>query len=466
MKNKQRNVLATLFFTAILPITSSFAEESSFTTTPVNNNDDAQTSMQDIAQYLYNLGGDLGYDLKTAVTTSSSTLLISPPKLIQSMSTATFFAMVGAIPVNASPQDGSLLNFVPSNNATYTLLNTLANNTFLSYSSAGSITPAGANATPTPVTVSPLIDQQAYQSDPVSQFVLNLLGTPNSTFCMDSTQTTWVGDSQKVGDCPYLYNNKILSNIVGTIPSTPFLFPNSQDPIINELNSNTLLSPLLYTTVSTSPSPKSSDNPGLTATSQAQQAANFIRYVTGAVIPIPTISQANYNNLLIAIKSPNSSRTTKEASLAIVDTYLSGMRVHAAKASVAASNLYYILSKRLPQVQSQTDTSVNGTSQALTEMSMATRRLYDPAAVATGKPQWLTQIDTASPATVQKEMAILLSEINYQLYLNRQQEERILLTNSLLLIESLKQNRPEVPSAEEIQRANSSATTSTDTDTN
>ena len=70
---------------------------------------------------------------------------------------------------------------------------------------------------------------------------------------------------------------------------------------------------------------------------------------------------------------------------------------------------------------------------------MATRRIYNPEK---NGEQWIDQINKASPTTVEKEMALLLAEINYQLYLNRQQDERLLLTNSLLLIQSLTQNKP------------------------
>lgn len=45
-------------------------------------------------------------------------------------------------------------------------------------------------------------------------------------------------------------------------------------------------------------------------------------------------------------------------------------------------------------------------------------------------------MQTASPGTIQKEQLSLLAEINYQLYLNRQMQERILLTNSILLLQN------------------------------
>jgi len=43
-------------------------------------------------------------------------------------------------------------------------------------------------------------------------------------------------------------------------------------------------------------------------------------------------------------------------------------------------------------------------------------------------------------------MVTLLAEINYQLYLNRQQEERLLLTQTMLLIQNSRTNQPNASS--------------------
>lgn len=460
-KITESRILPILFSMALLPIAQvSYSDDgSTYTATAVNPAASDDTSTTTLTTYLYNLGGELGYDLKEAVTSPISTLLITPPAILQAIASTTLITMMGAIPVDASQQNASLANFVPSNNATYTAFNSLANTTFTSYNSAG-----GTGAKSAAVSVSPLVDQKTYQSDPVNQFLLNIMGTPNHTYCMDPTDTTWLNNNnQTIGNCNYLYNYRVLMNTIGTPPATPFLTPGTPQPILDELNSNTLLGPLLYSTTSSNTATPSNTNPGLTASSQAQKAQNFIRYATGSVIPVATPSQVNYNTLLIALNSPSNSRLIQETALGLLNTYLAGVRVYAAKSSVPVSNLYYILSKRIPQVPSQSGGTTNGTSQALSEMTMATRRMYDPAALASGTPQWVTQLNTASPATVQKEMAILLAEINYQLYLNRQQEERILLTNSLLLLESLKQDMPTVPTKDEISDALSAGIANTST---
>ena len=73
---------------------------------------------------------------------------------------------------------------------------------------------------------------------------------------------------------------------------------------------------------------------------------------------------------------------------------------------------------------------------------MATWRLFN--ADKSAKSSWLDQINQASSATVQKEMVTLLAEINYQLYLTRQQEERMLLTNTMLLLMNAHSTQPNI----------------------
>jgi intracellular multiplication protein IcmX len=131
---------------------------------------------------------------------------------------------------------------------------------------------------------------------------------------------------------------------------------------------------------------------------------------------------------------PFEAQHTRVSTLA---NYFTSLRIYAAQSSVGMSNLYYILSKRMPQNQ----TGSNATSEALSEFTMATWRLYNPTEK-NADNQWRAQINQASSATVQKEIAILLAEINYQLYLNRQQEERLLLTNTILLMQNARASQP------------------------
>ncbi len=193
---------------------------------------------------------------------------------------------------------------------------------------------------------------------------------------------------------------------------------------------------------STSSSPANANSgQGLTAQNQAQQAANFIRYVTGSTSPSELLNRGNYNNIFTKYVSAKDAVSQKQAQ-AVLTSYLSSLRTYAAQSSVGISNLYYILSKRLPL---NSGTSSNGqanqTSQALNEFNMATWRLYNPDL--SQNSQWANSISTATPATVQKEMAILLAEINYQMYLSRQDQERLLMTNTILLLQNARSQAPD-----------------------
>ncbi len=424
--------LSMLCFTVSLPIARLGYPADDMTTTSSSGFGDAGDTLTDIKAYLYNLGTYLGYSLDSKVTTPTSNLLDSTSTDGPSIARNTFASFFGAMPVNASLLDAALMNFVPSAYTAYIALNTYANATFVGYNAQN----ASQGNTGT-LSVSPLLDQQPYQQDPINQYILNILGTPDYTYCMGYEGTSWNET------CKLLYQNKVMNNIIGTLPLTPYLDATAPLAILSELNSDSLTGPLLYATTtqsSTSSSTAPANATGLTATTQAQQAANFIRYASGAVVPLSLMSHADYMAQLGDATPPTDTnstsydRTKQEKAQAVLTKYLNQVRVYAAQQSVAISNLYYILSKRMPQTNG---VDGNATSQAMSEMTMATRRIYNPAAVATDSPQWLAQINTASPASVQKEMAILLSEINYQLYLNRQQDERLLLTNSLLLIQTL-----------------------------
>ena len=141
--------------------------------------------------------------------------------------------------------------------------------------------------------------------------------------------------------------------------------------------------------------------------------------------------------------------------------YITKVRTYAAQLSFPISNLYYSYSKRLAQPP------ISGTgpvsSQALDEFIMATWRLYNPQTSSSGgKKLWINQIQHGSAASIQKEMVILLSEINYQLYLNRQIQERILLAQSMNLIQNSLMSQPDT-SMLSVPNTSSSSTNSSST---
>lgn len=397
---------------------------------PPYNGDDA---LKKIAKYLANLGGYLGYDLTQSSTVKpgpATQQLINAPGM-QLAQQYLFNSVLGAIPVNAF--SNMLSSFVPNNFPEYSAINAFANYTFTSqpYNSPGDQQGK--------VAVSPLIDQQNYQQDPINQAILNILATPDYTYCMSYDASTWNSN------CELLYQNAVMSNVLGPLPSTHDYFTYKYNQtFLSQLNSNSLIAPLLYATQgatsSTSSSPPNTKNQGLSAQNQAQEAANFIRYASGAVMPLSLPKLADYDQFYTqALNKDNSvSPIVQKQAQATLANYFMSLRVYAAQNSIGMSNLYHILSKRMPQNQGTSETHI--TSQAMSEFVMATWRLFNPDQSA--NKQWVNQINQASPDTIQKEMVTLLAEINYQLYLSRQQEERLLLTNTILLLQNSRASQP------------------------
>ena len=424
MKLMYRLMLTSLLVTSTLSMTARADDSGNYGQQP---NDDTHT----LVKYLLNLGAYFGYDLKTAASQNgvSPSQQLLDEKAITTPQLSLYDTLLGALPVDTV--SASLMQFVPNdNNSIYASLNVFANTTF---KTPAYETPAAQQGT---LSVSNLIDQQNYQQDPVTQAVLNILNTPDSTVCMTNTLDKWVDN------CSILNGSLVTENVIGPLPGpTQFYSADYNTKFISQLNSNTLLSPMLYSTSTggsdTSSSPQPSTQQGLPAQSQLQQAANFIRYATGAVSPLALASAPDYNKIYSAAISTTSDTLTQKKAQATLSTYLASLRIYAAQTSVGFSNLYYILSKRMPQKMLNDQVS----SQALSEFTMATWRLFNPQTNAPNK-QWAAQIQQASPASVQKEMVMLLAEMNYQLYLNRQQEERMLLTESILLMQGAHFSQP------------------------
>ncbi|MFI4918340.1 MAG: type IVB secretion system protein IcmX [Legionellales bacterium] len=411
---------------------------------------------------LTNLGSYLGFDITQAPTALTPPITVSSNLLslsaIQGAQTYLYNTFLGAIPIQALASFVSTSANIPGAASINGFVDATFNSSTSPYSTPAnnpSNTPAAGSASSQSgaVTVNALIDQQTYQNDPVSQALLNILGTPDISYCTNIQGTSWdptcaaFSGWTKNGSSPSpmpMTNYQVVNNIIGPLPTgseltngpKSFWDASYNQTFIDQLNSNSLLSPLLYN--NTSSNSNTSQSSGLTSQSQAQQAANFVRYVSGLVTPTSLPKAQDYNALFyVATQANPPSALLQVQAQNTIATYFTNLRVYAAQSSVGIGNLYYILSKRMPQGTGSNPT----TSQAMSEFTMATWRLVNPN-TSGGQTQWITQINSASPATVQKEIATLLAEINYQLYLNRQQEERMLLTNTIMLMQSTKTGQP------------------------
>ncbi|GGI83071.1 type IV secretion protein IcmX [Legionella impletisoli] len=386
-------------------------------------------SMQKLVQYVQHLGLYLGYDLTSQQAPAPYSQLVNAP-LAQVLQSYAFNTLLGSIPVNAI--SAAYSSFTPPTTQGYSQLNVFANLVFSQ----------PVNGADKSIFINPSLDQQPNQQDPVSQNVLNILTTPDISYCTSKSP-------------PPLCKGLVSKNVIGKPPSLAYYNYDQLKDVLPQLNGNTLLAPLLYSTQSAQQGGTSSEaaipqqDQGLTAQNQAQAAANFIRFAIG-IVPIELPSQSDYQKLYETATASGIKMPSAEDQLvaqAALNNYLVSLQSYASQLSIPLSNLYFALGKRLPQNQGDTN-NPRMTSQALSEFSMATWRLYNPSQ-GTGDTQWLNKINTASPATVQKEIAILLAEINYQMYLNRQQDERMLLTNSLLLLTNLKSAQPSFPTQAE-----------------
>lgn len=416
----------------------------------VGPGDPSQASAQEttdavnqIAEYLKNLGLYQGFDLTQApkneqLLSASATDPSAPANplldlsIMQSNYLQSFNSGLGARPVSTYAPE--LMPFVPSNYPLAPLNSFFANLVY-----KGSTSP-DQNQTSQPTWLNPVIDQKNYQADPVSQAILNIIGTPPADGACPTSSFMGAGNKP----CP-LNRDQVIQNISGGIPSEICFFDYRYNQLfLSQLNSNTLIGPLLYSTDQIN-SQRNDDNggscppptgPQFLPKTQMEQAASFVRYASSGTLPFELPSKALYSKYTMRI---NTQAAGAPEAAAALNTYLSELRVYTSQVSVAISNLYSIYAKRLPQKDPNSNTTP--TSQSLSEFVLATWRLFniDP------KANWLTQINGASSDTLNKEMATLLAEINYQMYLNRQIQEKILLTNTMILMQLAKKNQPQLP---------------------
>lgn len=393
--------------------------------------------IEELIKLLRNMGLYLGFNLDKPPAEPIVTRLVDTkedsqgatpsPRLDASNMVNSF---LGAVPMTISDQTSDDDNtFVPSVVSFAKSINDKANATFTKFGS-----PQKGD-----IRVNELMDQKEYQQDPVSQALLNILTTPDSSWCRYGT------DEKKVDlkKCPLLFRDKIIGNVIGEIPQF-FIGYKENKQVLSQLNSNSLTAPLMYSLKPTAAAGNNSQN--LTST-QASQAANFVKYAISDVLPLQLIPYDEAMDLYRHYYEVVKNGSTQEKDIRAKDTleiFLASLRVYAAQRSVAISNLYDIMSRRVSQAPKSDAGQAQPTSEALSEFTMAAWRLKNIGDGKEGGPSqdWIKHINKASSETVQKEIALLLAEMNYQMYLSRQQQEKLLLTNTMILIQNMKGNEP------------------------
>ncbi len=458
---KSNGVLATFLLFLSINL-SAFADDTVTTGTDPNpDNYTGGTPPTDTtSKYLKTLGAFLGYNLdEDSDDIPIVDSLLSYTASIAQQGSAFLQSYLTAIPINSAIQSFT------TNTSYDAYVNPFANQFFTSgYAQAN-----GSGV----ISVTCNFDQQTFQNDPVSQSALNLLMTPDWSICPATTGSSTSSSSSssssssqssscQASDC--MSSDQVMATVLlatndGVIPSENDYYTFATNSAsLSQLNSDNLIGPLVYSVNNTG-----QQAPGLPNLNQAQLAQEFIRYVTEAVAPIPTMNKTDYSDLYTIANTPTTDQSGNP--ITTVDTtnvmnakvalqnYLLSLRVFAARNAVVNNNLYYMLSRRIPQTTTNSSGQPTSTSEALNEFQMATWRLYNP----TQSDQWVNQINQASPSTIQKEMAVLLSEINFQLYKNRVLEERLLLTDSIILLSFLSLSKPNANFPNNVQRDTSTS---------
>lgn len=431
---------------AFSPLTGKASDESGQTIT---------TSETD--EQLTNLGWYLGYDLSKAPNPPLSPVILPDDEVTATIQTqyGTSVGLIYALPFMVSSSDplSTIIPFASGNNETGS---TIATNYPIPYNIFTLMPVDGYSLwsnydtySETEISVAPLVDEakasdSTYFSTMTSQAIYNLLTTPDYTFCTsDHTNGTFIQN-----DCDYLHNYLVTNNILEggatknddgsvtygkNLPSvTKFISGNYTESLVPSLNVDTLMAPLIYNTEASEDSEEDDEETGYMPNTQAKQAAAFIRYLSGQNLMGTLPKYDDYNKLITNISADDAE--TRNNAVSSLYTYFMNLRTLAANVSVGVSNLSAIMAKRMKN-------EATGTSQAFDEYSMATRRVLIPTEtdnlsdLQAGGNQWIASMQTASPAVVQKEMLFLLAEINYQLYLSRVQDERILLTLSTIQLQ-------------------------------
>ena len=233
-----------------------------------------------------------------------------------------------------------------------------------------------------------------------------------------------------------------------------FLYQTASPEVLPSLSIDTLLSPLSYETsavsetdgsssVTVNGSLNASGSLGLHGQNQLAMAENFVRYVSGEVMPNNISSSSTYNSYYqVATSDTACFRYRLDAAMKI-KAYRSLLRSYAAQVSVGTSNLYYLMEKRKVRAGS-------GSSQLEEEFKMATYRIFNPEADSANSSNtstttdWETRLQNASSAEIQRQIAKLLAEINYQLFLNRRDQERMLVTLSAMQLDANSQKKKQL----------------------
>ena len=466
----------------ILSINLAYAQDAKFQeiTAGDGTSDSMRSDLDKLVTYLQNFGSYFGYDLSSnpsSTNATTDTLLDggSTQKKLENYTVQMYFSFIGS--------NVSYPYFLPTGSSAYaTVFNALCGTVFATESF-------------TPSTTSDAIDlkyksgdssSNALSKNPVGQFLYNMFYiTPNDGCILQSNSTSWNPYNYAYCEQQILANalnlgvndaalqstktaapiNTLSSNIaklaVKNYYPTSNPSTNSID-LLKQLDSTSFIGPLMYD--SSSSTSASTEIIGLSTANQLETAQNYVRHLTGGIRPKAYASYSDLSNSISNIYSSTNLNTQMNYFTPFA-RFLLDFRIYAARMSLAVQTIYDTLAYRMPSTSTSDSSNSQQSSQALNEYVMASYRLYNPNATDTSTDSssssvtttaWQDMINSASPATVQKESALLLAEINYQLYQMRLQQEKALLINSVSLLSSLPEPSLSMPSASDANSTDSS----------
>jgi hypothetical protein len=160
---------------------------------------------------------------------------------------------------------------------------------------------------------------------------------------------------------------------------------------------------------------------GYPSQASAQIALNYIQYAAGLAQP--------YSADLAQLQAYNSNNFLP---------YLTAVRSLNAAQSVGINNLYQIYADRVRiaglggKAGLSSDPNAPASVTEVEQYSASRRVTSMDSANSKG---WYTQMETASPATIEREMLYILAEMRLEMYKNRQALERLIAVNSVMQLQ-------------------------------
>jgi hypothetical protein len=156
-------------------------------------------------------------------------------------------------------------------------------------------------------------------------------------------------------------------------------------------------------------------------------ALNFIRFISGWGTPISNVNLGSYPESQLSLKQKIEIQNSGE-----YQSFSVARRQLVAQQSSALSVLYNIYSRRMPiPTINAVDTGLNvaNPSAAQIEDYNATWR--------TSSPTWYTQMSTASPANIQREILFVLAEMQLELHRMHLENEHMLALTAITQLANL-----------------------------